>query len=312
MEDNKQLSVQEKNVTDKVLTRIKELEGAGDITMPPQYSYANALKSAFLILSEQTVKVKDGNKESNVAVLQACSQNSIINTLLDMTIQGLSPSKKQCYFIPFGGKLTLMKSYLGNITATKRLKGVKNVFANIIYENDEFAYELDLTTGLKKITKHNQSFENIDITKIKGAYAVVVMEDGLNYIEVMNMNQIKSSWSMGKSYQYSTKEKPTTHDKFSDEMAKKTVINRACKNFVCTSDDSDLLIDVINRTNEYAPEDIIESTQHEVKEEIKQEANQGEIIDIPVHEVKETEVKENIIDGQINILDDKKTNEEPF
>lgn len=298
MEDNKQLSVQEKNVTDKVLTRIKELEGAGNITMPPNYSYANALKSAFLILSE----IVDKNGKS---ALQSCSQTSIINALLDMTIQGLSPAKKQCYFIPFGGKLQLMKSYLGNIAATKRLKGVKNVFANIIYEKDEFAYELDLTTGLKRITKHEQSFENIDISKIKGAYAVIVMEDGLNYVEVMNINQIRNSWNQG-----AAKGQSKAHTNFTDEMAKKTVINRACKNFVCTSDDSDLLIETMNRTGEYDEEDIIQTTHQEVKEEIKENANQGEIIDIHVEEVKEQPVKEEketVIEGQASMLGD-----EPF
>jgi recombination protein RecT len=198
-----------------------------------------------------------------------------------MCIQGLSPAKKQCYFIPYSNQLQLSKSYLGNIAATKRLKGVKNVYANVIYENDEFAYELDLETGLKKITKHNQNFENIDLEKIKGAYAVVVMEDGPNYVEVMNIKQIRNSWNQG-----SMKGQSGAHKNFTDEMAKKTVINRACKNFVCTSDDSDLLIESMNRTNEYAPEDIIESTHEEVKEEIKNNANQ-EVIDIPVEEVKE-------------------------
>lgn len=274
MSDNNAVSVQEKNVTDKVLSRIKELEGAGDIKMPANYSYSNALKSAYLILSETVDREKK-------PVLQSCSQASIINTLLDMTIQGLSPAKKQCYFIAFGGKLQLMKSYLGNIAATKRLKGVRNVFANVIYEGDEFSYELDLETGLRKITKHEQKFENIDTNKIKGAYAVVVMEDGLNYVEVMNINQIRNSWNQG-----AAKGQSGAHKNFGDEMAKKTVINRACKNFVCTSDDSDLLIESMNRTNEYDPQDIIENTHDEVKEEIKQNANQ-EVIDITVEEVKE-------------------------
>lgn len=74
--------------------------------------------------------------------------------------------------------------------------------------------------------------------------------------------------------------------------AKKTVINRACKNFVCTSDDSDILIESMNRTNEsqYNPEDIIEQTHEEVKQEINQNANQ-EILDISVEEIQAEEVK---------------------
>jgi recombination protein RecT len=267
--------VQEKNIIDKVLSRIKALEGAGDITMPANYNYSNALKSAYLILSETVDKEKK-------PALQSCSQVSIINTLLDMTIQGLSPAKKQCYFMAADGKLQLIKSYLGNIAATKRLKGVKNVFANIIYEGDEFSYELDLEIGLKKIAKHEQKFENIDTNKIKGAYAVVVKEDNLNYVEIMNINQIKNSWN-----QEEAKEQRDVYKSFTDEMAKKIVINRACKNFVCTSDDSDLLIESINRTNEYTQEDTIELAHEEVKEEIKNNANQ-EISDISV---KETELE---------------------
>ena len=288
MSEDKQVTVQEKNITDGVLSRIKDMEGKHDITFPKNYSYANALKSAYLILSETI----DRDKKP---VLQSCSQASICNALLDMCIQGLSPAKKQCYFIPYGGKLQLSKSYLGNIAATKRLKGVKNVFANVIYEKDEFEYKLDMETGLKKITKHEQSFENIDTTKIKGAYAVVVIEDGNNYIEVMNINQIKNAWNQG-----AAKGSSGAHKNFGDEMAKKTVINRACKNFTCTSDDSDLLVETISRTNEYIPEDIIETTHQEVKQEIEEHANK-EVIDIPTDDVKE--VDEESSDGQQNFTD---------
>ncbi|MDM8310773.1 RecT family recombinase [Clostridium cadaveris] len=277
MTESKAVTVQEKNVTDKVLNRIKDLEAQGNISFPKSYSYSNALKSAYLMLSEATDK-------NGKPVLEVCSQASVINALLDMTIQGLSPAKKQCYFIPYGGKLQLSKSYLGNIAATKRLKGVKDVFANVIYEDDDFEYQFDLEIGVKKITKHEQKIENISLNKIKGAYAIVIRENEPNYVEVMTIEQIRNAWNQGYA-----KGNSGAHKNFTDEMAKKTVINRACKNFVCTSDDSDLLIDSINRTNEYEPEDIIETTKVEVKEEIKEEANK-EFVDVevqPIHEAKE-------------------------
>ncbi len=260
MAENKQLIKQEKNITDSVLTRIEEFKGEGTISFPSNYNYANALKSAQLILAETV----DRNKQP---VLQSCSKASICNALLDMTLQGLSPAKKQCYFVAFNGKLQLMKSYLGNIVATKRLKGVKDVFANVIYKGDDFKYKLNLENGLIEIENHEQKFENIG-NEILGAYAVVVREDAPNYVEVMNINQIKNAWNMG-----AAKGKSGAHQNFGEEMAKKTVINRACKRFVNTSDDSDILIESINRTNEYREEDIIESTQAEVKEEIKENAN---------------------------------------
>lgn len=288
MAENKQLATkQEKNITDNVLGRIKEFEKTGDISFPKSYNYANALKSAQLILSETL----DRNKQP---VLQTCSKASICNALLDMTIQGLSPAKKQCYFVPYGGKLQLMKSYLGNIAATKRLKGVKDVFANIIYKGDVFEYKLNLETGLIEIEKHEQKFENIG-NDILGAYAVVVRENQPNYVEVMNIKQIHNAWNQGAS-----KGNSQAHKNFAEEMAKKTVINRACKRFVNTSDDSDTLIESINRTNEYREEDIIETTQNEVKEEIKEKANSIPLDleeDTPVNQEEIIEVEE--VDAEV-------------
>lgn len=282
------VTTQERNVTDKVLSRVKDLENKKELRVPANYSAENALKSAYLILSETV----DRDKKP---VLQSCSETSIANSLLDMVIQGLSPVKKQCYFIPYGGKLQLSRSYLGTVAVTKRLKNVKNVIANCIFDGDTFDYELDLDTGYKKITKHEQKFENIDPAKILGAYAIVVMEDGPNYVEIMNINQIKKSWNQG-----AAKGNSGAHTNFADEMAKKTVINRACKMFANTSDDSDLLLEAISNSDEktYDEKDLIESTGYEVSEEIKEKSNskaidieQPKVVDVqPIKEVK-TQIK---------------------
>lgn len=267
MSENKELAIVEKNITDNVLARLNEFEKQGAINLPNTYSAANALKSAYLILKETN---KDGK-----CVLETCTKESIANSLLNMCIQGLSPVKKQCYFIPYGNQLKLSKSYLGNIAATKRLKGVKDVFAEIIYEGDEFEYEIDLETGLKKITKHEQNFMNIDIAKIKGAYAVIIRENEPNYVEVMNINQIKNSWNQG-----SMKGQSGAHKNFTDQMCKKTVINRACKNFLDTSDDSDILVEAINNTEQIENEEIQnDNVITDIEYEIKENAN-TEVIDI--------------------------------
>ena len=268
-------TTQERNVTDKVLSRVKDLEVKKELRIPANYSAENALKSAYLILSETVDREKK-------PVLQSCSEASISTALLDMVIQGLSPVKKQCYFIPYGSKLQLSRSYLGTVAITKRLKGVKNVIANCIYENDVFDYELDLDTGNRKITKHEQKFEDIDPAKIKGAYAIVVMEDAQNYVEIMNINQIKKSWNQG-----AAKGNSGAHNNFADEMAKKTVINRACKMFANTSDDSDLLIGAFNNSDEktYDEKDLVENADYEVKEEIKEKANSKAIDIDEVHPI---------------------------
>ncbi|MPN64903.1 hypothetical protein SDC9_212681 [bioreactor metagenome] len=100
------------------------------------------------------------------------------------------------------------------------------------------------------------------------------MEDGQNYVEVMNIGQIKKSWNQG-----AAKGNSGAHQNFADEMAKKTVINRACKMFVNTSDDSELLVEAINNSEEktYEEKDLVSNVEFEVKEEIKQNANAKEI-----------------------------------
>ena len=238
MADKNQVAVAEKNITDSVLSRVQELESSNQIHFPQNYSYQNALKSAYLILQE----TYDRDKKP---VLQSCSKESVANALLDMVIQGLSPAKKQCYFIAYGGKLQLQRSYFGTTAIVKRLAGVKDVFSNVIYEKDDFAYEIDLDTGTKRIVKHEQSFENIDPTAIKGAYAVIVKQDGTKYVEVMNMKQIRAAWNQGQ-----TKGSSGAHTNFSDQMAMKSVINRAAKMFINTSDDSDLLIEAFQQSDE--------------------------------------------------------------
>lgn len=293
MSENKAVATtQERNITDKVLSRVKSLEDKGELRVPGNYSPENALKSAYLILSETL----DRDKKP---VLQSCSEASIANSLLDMVVQGLSPAKKQCYFIPYGGKLQLSRSYLGTVAVTKRLKGVKDVKAHVIYEGDEFEQEYDIDTATLKITKFNPKFENIDITKIKGAFAVVLGENGPIHTEVMNINQIKKAWGQG-----AAKGNSGAHNNFTDEMAKKTVINRACKMFANTSDDSDLLIQAFNNSDEknYDEKDLINNAEFEVKEEIKEKANSKPIdIDPPqkVIDVESTDVKpqQTTLDG---------------
>ncbi|QAT44142.1 recombinase RecT [Aminipila luticellarii] len=250
-----EVAKKERNITDMVLGRVSQLTSRGELITPADYSPENALKSAWLILQE----VKDRNQ--NLA-LNTCSKESICNALLDMVVQGLSPAKKQCYFVPYGNQLQLSRSYMGTVAVAKRFSDVKDVFANCIYEGDLFEYEIDVNTGNRKIVKHTQSFENIDITKIRGAYAVVIRENADNFVEIMTMEQIRKAWGQG-----ATKGNSGAHKNFTEEMAKKTVINRACKMFVNTSDDSAILTEAYNRTTEsdYSKEDrLIYDTDAEV------------------------------------------------
>lgn len=228
------------------------------LEFPPDYNLSNALMGAYLTLKETTDK-------NGALLLESCSQASIANSLMDMATLGLSVQKKQGYFIAYGGKCQFQKSYFGNITIARRY-GLKSISAEVIYDGDTFSYEV--VDGKKQLVEHKQDFMNIDNTKIRGAYAVATMNDGEKLLEVMNINQIQQAWKQGFGY----KEKGGTHEKFADQMAKKTVINRLCKMITSTHGDG-AMIDTYERLEDAEDIDIV---AEDVKYDIEQNANQTE------------------------------------
>ena len=215
------------NISDQVLAKINAFTRDGGLLLPENYSVANNMKSAWLVLQETT------DRNGKLA-LEVCSKASIANALFDMVLQGLSVSKNQGYFIVYGNKLEFQRSYFGTVALAKRSGGIKTEpVANIIYEGDEFAYTIDPQTGHYAIVKHNQKLENIDDNKIAGAYAIVKLPNGETQVTIMTIDQIRKAWNQG-----ATKGKSPAHQNFAGEMAKKTVIGRACKMVINSADDA--------------------------------------------------------------------------
>lgn len=246
----------QKDITDTVNHKVAAMQQDG-LALPQNYSPANALKSAFFAMTNAT----GGN------LLEKCSKESIANSLLDMVVQGLSPAKTQCYFVPYGQTLKMTRSYFGTQAVLKRLKEVKDVWANVIFEGDQF--DIEIIEGRETLKEHKTSFVNRD-NPIIGVYCIIEKEDGEQVLTTMTKKEIDAAWSQAKT--------KNVQNKFPQEMAKRTVINRAAKAFVNTSDDSDLLIDAINNTtaNEYQDKD--ERKEAEIVEEINENAN-TEILD---------------------------------
>lgn len=239
-----------KQITSAVAERLDTLKDEG-LALPAHYNAQNALKAAYLRL--QTVKDRQGRP-----ALTVCTEPSIANALLDMAIQGLSPAKNQCYFIVYGNELQMQRSYFGTITALKRLDSIEDIDAQVIHQGDEFEIGAD-ETGHIIVTKFKPSFANLD-KPIKGAFAFIKLTNGRTAYTVMTKAQIDVSWSQSRNRQNKVQ------DKFSDEMAKRTVINRAAKIFINTSDDSDLLTGSINAATEAEyeePKDVTAATTEE-------------------------------------------------
>ena len=259
MESN--LSLIKKDTVDVVAEKVRGFQESGEIHLPANYSVENAMKSAWLLL--QSLETRDKKP-----VLQECSRDSIANSLLDMAVQGLNPAKKQCYFIAYGKQLSCQRSYFGTMEVAKFVAGAKDVYAQVIYADDEFEYEL--YKGRKRILKHSQKLDNVSSDKIVAAYCTIEFEDPeKNITEIMTMEQIRASWAKSRNGGAVQKE-------FPEEMAKRTVVNRACKSLINSSNDSALLMDTIIRAEK-------DSSEVAVTAEIAENAN-IETIDVEVRE----------------------------
>lgn len=265
---------------------VKQLDGKvkAGMSFPSDYNYANELFGAYLTLQETV----DANKKP---VLESCSKNSIVRSLMSMVNSGLSMVNGQCYPIAYGGKLSIQPSVYGNTCNAKRY-GLKSISSMVIYEGDVFEYHIEDAEIV--IDKHTQDFMNIDTNKITGAYAVATMNDGTKHIELMNISMIKRSWQQGYGYREGGN---GTHQKFADQMAMKTVKNR-CLKYIIRTHGSEAVDNAYTEFEEAETEDrVAMDVQHDI--EVSNNAvefNPEDVVEVESEVVEEQKVEEQDID----------------
>lgn len=266
-------------LVDGLVAQLDEKVKCG-MSFPKDYNYANELMGAYLVLKETTDK-------NGTPVLQCCSHFSIADSLMRMVRSGLSMLNGQCYPVAFGGKLNILPSVYGN-TCNARRFGLKDIPAMVIYEGDIFEYHIEEAEIV--IDKHIQDFMNIDISKIKGAYAISKMMDGTKHIEIMNMDMIKQAWKQGYGYKENGN---GTHQKFTDQMCLKTVKNR-CLKYIIRSHGSEELNKIYD---EFDEQENIDTVAEDVNYEIEQNANavdfeeaQADVIEGEIVDAKEEDL----------------------
>lgn len=270
------LQVVKEQVVDRVSDRVAKFVQSGQLHIPPGYSPQNAMHAAWLILQE----TKDKNGKS---VLETCTQASIANSLFRMVVRALDPAKKQGYFIAYGNQLSFQESYFGNIAMAQRMAGVSDVLPIVVYEGDKF--ELAIERGRYVVEYHKPRLDADAKTPITHAYCIVEFTDGRPPVtEVMRWDQIQTSWKKSRG---NPNRDGSPHQEQPDQMAIRTVINRALKRYVNASTDAHLaeVLAEIDRA------DALAAAEHEIEIEAREYANQGETlalepptIDVDEHE----------------------------
>lgn len=285
--ENTNLEVVKKDITTQVLNKVNTFTESGELRLPKDYSPENALKSAYIKLTE--------NADGKGALIDKCDKSSIAEALLKMVVYGLTPQKTQVYFVPYGNKLTCVVSYMGNIATAKRYNpNIIDIKARAITKGEDFEFEFKQETGDVVILKHKQTLDSIGSKDIIGAYSLIYYKDGSFEVgDIMNIEQIKQSWNQG-----AMKGGSPAHKNFPDEMSKRTVINRTCKRLINTSSDAILMDDEL--LDEELPND---TAKVNLKAEKEKFANakviEFEEIEQPEDNSKEIQaVEETVVDAK--------------
>lgn len=158
--------------------------------------------------------------------LELCTPQSFLGAMMTAAQLGLEPNTPlgQAYLIPYKNKGVLecqfQIGYKGLIDLAYRSGEVEIIQAQVVYENDEFDYEL----GLDPKLKHKPAKENRG--KPIYYYAIFKTKSGGYGFEVMSINDIKGH---AKKYSQSYSSEYSPWQKNFDEMAKKTVLKRVLK-----------------------------------------------------------------------------------
>lgn len=220
-------------IADSILASFNKLVNQDQLRFPKGYALGNQLKLMYLTLTQNSVIGK-------------ATPQSIGEALSEATLQGLEVDKKQCYFIVYGNKLTMFRSYYGDIAVAKRTGLVKDIRARVIYEGEPY----ELTTnddGEVEVIGHKAILESFD-KKIIGAYAWAELPNGKRQYTIMTQKEIQSNWNKSKN--------PTggVQKEFPQEMSKRTVIRRLVKMIFNTAPtlttEANAIIASYNRTTE--------------------------------------------------------------
>lgn len=153
--------------------------------------------------------------------LSRIPQAKLIPVLLKGAYLGLDFFNKECYAVPYGQQLQFVPSYKGMVKLCKRFskRPLTDVYAHVVRDGDEF--ESGMEDGREFVKYIPKSFSDGPII---GAFAVAQFTDGGIKVETMSKAQLDSVKRMSKA------QSGTAWKFFSDEMYRKSVIRRLCKN----------------------------------------------------------------------------------
>ena len=193
------------------------------------------------------------------------SSNQIMGGLLKGAYMGCDFFNSECWLVPYKGQLQFQLSYKGEKKLAKKYatRPILDVYAKVVRQGDQFVEKI--VDGRPSVDFNPISFND---GAIIGSFAVVLFKDGGLMYETMSLAEIEQAKKQGVG-------NTPAWNNFFQEMAKKTVLKRLCKNIdIDFENDTQLGI--------YREDGIVENTEeHEVVDALG-----DDVIDTIGHEVE--------------------------
>jgi len=158
--------------------------------------------------------------------LQKCDPQSILNAVVNVarTSITLNPVMRLAYLIPRKNKCVLEFSYMGLVAMLRDNGCIKSISAHIVYEDEEFDYDVAYNT-IKHKPKFAKTEKEHNAREMVGVYSRATLLNGEVVFEFMPMWEVDKIKSMsdGSNSKYSA------WNTWRDEMIKKSVIKRHFK-----------------------------------------------------------------------------------
>lgn len=159
----------------------------------------------------------------------------LVEAIKNVGLTGLSlnPELKLGYLVPFKGKIKFMASYMGKVDILIRTGVVKSIYAELVYEKDQFVYR----KGMNATLEHTPNVFAKDRGAVVGGYYYAVLTNGQVMYDVMPMERIEEIKKRSESAKSGSS--PWLTDP--KEMMRKTIINWAFKFLPKTGISDDML-----------------------------------------------------------------------
>ena len=158
--------------------------------------------------------------------LQNADRRSLFGSIVRLAQDGLLPDGREAAIVLFGGKAQAMPMIAGVLKKVRQSGEVSKISAHVVHEHDHFVWKL----GFDETVEHEPPALDQPRGKAIGAYAIAVLKDGSQLLEVMSLEEIEKVRNVSRA------KGNGPWVQWWGEMARKTVMRRLSKRLPMSTD----------------------------------------------------------------------------